>query len=201
MTDETRQYRIDHARKRRQALKAKGLCTYCGQPSDGGTIYCAKHRIENSRKYRDRLATLLRLGLCTRCGKQDAPAGFRTCLACRGVRRRRGKTDRDKQRERDVRRMKRDDHRKRGICTDCDLPAVAGTTLCLHHLAKKRASSERRRAKLRRAGVCITCAKPKQDEDRNYCDACAKRHAGYVAKHRQAAAMKGNHHGSNETEA
>ena len=185
--------KTEQSRKLRADRKAAGLCSNCTKPAIPGLTYCADHQLANRRKHRQRLATLIRLGLCTRCGKQDAERGYKQCNPCRKARVNR--TSHGRQVKRDSRRAKRADHRQRGICTDCDLPAVTGTTLCLAHLRKKRASADRRRKKLRHAGLCVVCGKPKQEEDRSHCIACRKRQAAYVAKQRRK-----EHHGSNEAE-
>ena len=43
-------------KKRRERLRAAGLCPYCGEPALPGHTLCPKHNEENNRKARERTA-------------------------------------------------------------------------------------------------------------------------------------------------
>lgn len=73
----------EYSRRRREALKAQGLCTICGiRPSSGrggSCEYCRSILALKSRINRD---VMKAHGLCQSCGKRDALPGQYRCAEC-----------------------------------------------------------------------------------------------------------------------
>ena len=85
-------------------------------------------------------------GICNRCGRVWADAGYRTCKACRRKNKRsKDKTDPGRERWKASRRKLREERIAAGLCPDCGAPAVEGRKQCQRCLEARRDSSTKYR--------------------------------------------------------
>ncbi|MCM1221385.1 MAG: hypothetical protein NC548_43590 [Lachnospiraceae bacterium] len=107
MTDEEKkEKRKQYQKERYHWLKSKGICVHCGQEkAQKGTVLCRmctinssqysveryhrktpeqlEHYKEYQKEYQHmRRQKLLAEGVCTRCGKRPARAGYKSCKIC-----------------------------------------------------------------------------------------------------------------------
>lgn len=173
--------------------KALGICTHCGRnEAEPGHVECKKCRIKHQlreQKRRDRDVEAFRKhareyvrqrkaearvnGLCSRCCKEPADKGYKTCWRCR-INSRRVKTyamsDEEKQRKAELTKARRQKLVEEHICVRCEKrPARDGYTECALCADK---CNRRRREKAHERGVipremggdglyCRRCFKPK----------------------------------------
>lgn len=85
-------------------------------------------------------------GICNRCGRVWADAGYRTCKACRRKNERsKDKTDPGRERWKASSRKLREERIAAGLCPDCGATAVNGRKHCQRCLEARRDSSTKYR--------------------------------------------------------
>jgi hypothetical protein len=99
MPYESKEQRNAYGRKRRELLKAQGLCTRCGKnPESPNKTQCDTCRLDSARrgnmrspeykkldavKHKKQRDALTKKGLCTRCGTNPKSANGLMCNSCR----------------------------------------------------------------------------------------------------------------------
>jgi len=185
--------------------KALGICTHCGRnDAEPGRVECkkclAKHKLQEQKRrdsdreafrkharerMRQRKAEARANGLCSRCCKEPADKGYKTCWRCRannrGTIRHRVMSDEQKQRNAELAKARKEERIEKHICVRCGKrPAQEGGKECRICRAK---INTKRREKAHERGVipremggdglyCRRCFKPKCHGER-ICPDCA----------------------------
>lgn len=85
-------------------------------------------------------------GICNRCGRIWADAGYVTCKACREKNERsKDKCDPGRERWKANRTQQRHERLANGLCPDCGAAAVEGRKHCKRHLEARRDSTRKHR--------------------------------------------------------
>ena len=84
--------------------------------------YYSKKKEKNKQLIKERIEK----GLCTKCGKRKADAGYKTCSICR-------RKNTEYKRKKTYNRDKRSDRIKIGLCYFCDNPVEDGFKVCKEH--------------------------------------------------------------------
>lgn len=132
-------------RKKRERLRAQGLCDRCGKTTPvPGKAYCEPCLEKSRTRAKATQARRHELGLCLGCGLERDEAPKRICRTCREATER-NRLARPIEHRRAVARANsqktRADKRARGECYSCKNPAVPGKTFCEHHGKLHRAAT------------------------------------------------------------
>jgi len=141
---------------RRERL-ARGQCGVCSRPAVEGLTVCAHHREQRRRQDRKRYHARRSRGLCVGCGTTEKRGDRILCAGCS-----------------DARNMRRQEHKRQGLCRECSAPAKEGITLCAVHRKVGLERYARLRAKRKARGLCPRCCAPRQarKDARTYCRRC-----------------------------
>lgn len=124
----------NRASKYKEAIRIRnGLCSKCGQPNDGKTIYCTTHREANRERARLYRLRRKKNKQCSRCGKRT-PRGI-LCNKC-------------KQDRKEIHEHTRDSRTSKGLCGLCGNPA--GGFYACETCRKKKNENARKNYRIRR---------------------------------------------------
>lgn len=135
-------------------------------------------------------------GICTKCGKEKAFHTFRLCADCmEKERERKGnrvRTDEQRRAEAERMRVKREEHKKIGLCANCNRKAAPGYVYCTDCRQIMRRSNREwvvksgRKKGYAESGLCIRCGADPV-EGKRLCQTCLEKARESMAYARQFA--------------
>ena len=131
------------------------------------------------KQYRkERYFRLKELGICTRCGKEQARPGKTVCLSC-SFRYHKLLTPEQTAQVNEQRKQTRQNRLENGLCPDCGKPLYPRHQRCYEHMMKKRQyyhlkEKDKRSRKYRETGVCIRCG-GERVEGKTVCGECLEK--------------------------
>lgn len=147
-------------------------------------------RAKDSARHREKRRRWAEAGLCTKCGKEEADAGYKTCLLCRMDARDKWqlqKADENQKRRKPYKNRAKEiraQRRAKDLCTYCGKHKPdAGYTLCKWCRAKSRRAYRRRREasgamtkeRMSNGLYCACCGAEGRAPGRTVCEKCLKR--------------------------
>lgn len=135
-------------------------------------------------------------GICTKCGKEKAFHTYALCAECMDKERERKRkyvrSDEQKAKDAERMRVKRAEHKKLGLCANCNRKATQGYTYCADcRIIMKRSNQEwvvrsGRKKGYAENGLCIRCgAEP--EEGKKLCPVCLEKQRESMAYARRFA--------------
>ena len=165
------------ARRRRFYDRKNKLCIVCHKPLDREGAYCESCLAKQREYHRERKETLLSLGICPICKKNDIIIGKETaCPECKAKKYIRDRQYRNVKNENE--RRKAEERRRAGICIRCGKNKVEeGRTQCRECLEKLRQWREKKqkphvKAEWKSQGKCALCGKDELVPGKLVCPDC-----------------------------
>lgn len=146
----------------RDARRAAGLCTQCGERATQGRAMCETCRAKARAARKKCVERKRENGKCVSCGN-DAPQGYTKCEACR-------------EREKEYHKRYAERCKEQGKCIRCGAEAADGV-YCERCKAVHGEENAARRTFLRGRGLCTVCGKNKPFNGRKICEDCLQKNA------------------------
>ncbi len=162
----------DAAKRRREARRAVGLCTVCGQHSAvRGRTACEACLADWLAQYNRKTLARVAQGLCIRCGKETPEAGFTACEPCWNAHRASNLASW---------RRRAGERRAMQLCIRCGEDLADGQQEVCEACRETRRRSARRRAdRLKALGVCVRCGRRPAERGTRDCGPCRDRQRAY----------------------